>query len=218
MRAAALCALGGSAALIVGTLLHPMHADPGRAAEAFAEYAADRLWIASHLLQLLGVALIVAALLALSLRLEQAGKGAWARLAAGGAIASLALAAALQAVDGIALKAMVDTWARASAAQKEAAFLAALGVRQIEVGLAAVASLLFGATSILYGAALRAAGSSPLWLQGLALAAGVAGAAAGLVVAYSGFSGAAMALSMPAGVLQLAWIAGLGLWMWRTCR
>ena len=218
MRAAALCALGGSALVLVGTALHPMDADPGQAVEAFSEYAADRLWVASHFAQLAGVALIVTALLVLSHRLEQTRAGAWARVAAGGAIASLALAAALQAVDGVALKAMVGAWTAAPAAQKEAAFLAALGVRQIEIGLAAMASLLFGVTSIVYGVALSRAGTYPLWLQGLALAAGIAGAAAGLVMAYSGFSKAAMAISMPANIFGLAWIAGLGLWMWRTCK
>ena len=58
-----------------------------------------------------GVALIVAALIVVSAQLESTGGVAVARIASGGAIASLAVAAALQAVDGIALKLMVDAWA-----------------------------------------------------------------------------------------------------------
>lgn len=62
----AICAIAGSVLFFLGTYLHPMEADPNDAAAAFAEYAADRLWVASHLAQLIGVALIVAALLTLS--------------------------------------------------------------------------------------------------------------------------------------------------------
>ncbi len=116
--------------LFVGTYLHPQGADPNQAVAAFTEYAADRLWVASHLLQLAGVALMVGALLFLAQQLEAGSGRAWARIAAGGAIASLAVAAVLQAVDGIALKAMVDAWAAAPEAQKEGAFRAAFAVRQ----------------------------------------------------------------------------------------
>lgn len=105
----AACAIGGAALLVAGTALHPMEADPNNAVTAFAEYAADQLWVASHLTQLAGVTLMVIALLILAQQIEAASGKVWSRLAAGGAVASLAAAAALQAVDGIALKAMVDT-------------------------------------------------------------------------------------------------------------
>jgi hypothetical protein len=87
--------------LFVGTYLHPLEADPNEAVAAFTEYAADHLWVASHLTQLAGVALMVAALLYLAQQLESMGGTGWARIAAGGAIASLAVATALQAVDGL---------------------------------------------------------------------------------------------------------------------
>src|SRR4030095_2039143 len=103
-RTGAACAISGSLLLFVGTYLHPMGADRNDAVAAFTEYAADRLWVASHLTQLLGVALMVAALLVLTEQLQAKGRTGWLRLAAGGAVASLALAAVLQAVDGIALK------------------------------------------------------------------------------------------------------------------
>jgi hypothetical protein len=113
-----MCAIAGSVLLFVGTYLHPMEADPNEAIAAFAEYATAHLWVASHMTQLLGVALMVAALLFLSQQLESVSGTGWSRVAAGGAIASLAVAAALKAVDGIALKVMVDAWAAAPPAQK----------------------------------------------------------------------------------------------------
>jgi hypothetical protein len=56
-------AIAGAAMLFIGTYLHPQQADPNDAVAAFAEYAADQLWVASHLLQLAGFVLIGAAFL-----------------------------------------------------------------------------------------------------------------------------------------------------------
>jgi hypothetical protein len=263
-RIGAVFAVAGSASLLAGTLLHPLQADPNDPVAAFAEYAADRLWVTSHLLQLAGVALIVAALLVLARRLESAsappphaatdtpsspasprnaaraaqnappeipaltasspprptapsaaGGTAWSRIAAGGAVASLAVAAALQAVDGIALKAMVDTWAAAPLAQKETTFLAAYAVRQVEIGLASMGSLLFGLTATAYGVALLLHPAYPRWLGALAIAAGVPTTAAGIAIAYTGFSGLAMTLNMPASLALLVWMLALAAHMWR---
>jgi hypothetical protein len=201
--------------LFIGTYLHPMEADPNQAIAAFAEYAADRLWVASHLTQLAGVALILAALLLLAQQLRAGSAAAWAVVAAGAATVSLAVAVALQAVDGIALKLMVDAWAAAPATQKEGLFHAAFAVRQIEVGLASMTSLSMGLTAILYGVALLVDRTHPKWLGGLAMIGGVPTMIAGVVIAHTGFSGLAMAINMPANALLLAWMLILGACMWR---
>jgi hypothetical protein len=214
-RLGATCAIAGSVLLFIGTYLHPMEADPNQAIAAFAEYAADRLWVASHLTQLAGVALILAALLLLAQQLRAGSAAAWAVVAAGAATVSLAVAVALQAVDGIALKLMVDAWAAAPATQKEGLFHAAFAVRQIEVGLASMTSLSMGLTAILYGVALLVDRTHPKWLGGLAMIGGVPTMIAGVVIAHTGFSGLAMAINMPANALLLAWMLILGACMWR---
>ena len=214
-RIGATCALAGSVLLFVGTYLHPLTADPNEAVAAFAESAADRLWVASHLTQLAGVAAIVAALLFLARQLESVSGTGWARIAAGGAIASLAVTAALQAVDGIALKVMVDAWAVAPASQKEGAFHAAFAVRQMEIGLASMLSLFFGLTVTAYGVALLIDHTYPKWMGGLAIAGGVPIAVSGVVMAYTGFSGLAMAINVPASSILLVWMLTLGVLMWR---
>ncbi len=214
-RMGAMGAFGGSVLLFIGTYLHPMEADPNEAVAAFTEYAADPLWVASHLTQLAGVALIVAALLFLARQLESASNTGWPHIAAGGAIASLAAATMLQAVDGIALKVMVDAWAAAPVEQKEGIFHAAFAVRQVEVGLASMSSLLFGLTVIVYGGALLADHTYPKWMGTLALVGGVPTVVAGVVMAYTGFSGLAMAINMPASALLLVWLLALGVFMWR---
>jgi hypothetical protein len=169
----AILAIGGTMLLFTGSALHPMDADPADAVAAFTEYAADPMWVASHLVQLAGIALMVAALLLLSQQLEAAGARVWPRLASGTAAAALAVSAALQAVDGIALKVMVDAWAAAPSAQKETAFYAAFAVRQVEIGLASVVSLMFGLTAALYGVALLGDRQYPKWLAALAFAGGL---------------------------------------------
>ena len=214
-RVGATCAVVGSALLFVGTYLHPLEADPNEAVAAFTEYAADHLWVASHLTQLAGVALIVTALLFLAHQLELASGTGWARIAAGGAIASLSVAIALQAVDGIALKVMVDAWAAAPASQKEGAFHAAFAVRQVEIGLASMLSLSLGLTATVYGGALLDDRAYPKWVGGLAVVGGVPTTVAGVVMAYTGFSGLAMAINMPASSVLLVWMLVLGVCMWR---
>jgi hypothetical protein len=214
-RTGATCAFVGSALLFLGTYLHPMEADPNEAVAAFTEYAADHLWIASHLTQLAGVALIVAALLFLARQLESASDTGWPQIAAGGAVASLAAATMLQAVDGIALKVMVNAWAAAPVEQKEGVFHAAFAVRQVEVGLASMSSLLFGLTVTVYGGALLADNTYPKWIGRLALVGSIPTVVAGVVMAYTGFSGLAMAINMPASSILLVWMLALGVFMWR---
>ena len=85
---------------------------------AFSEYAADELWVASHLTQLAGVALMVATLIVLAIELEPESGIGLTRIASSGAIASLTLTAILQAMDGVALKFMVDAWAAAEATER----------------------------------------------------------------------------------------------------
>lgn len=48
----AITAIAGAVLLLIGTILHPMSADPNVPLAAFTEYAADTHWVASHLMQL----------------------------------------------------------------------------------------------------------------------------------------------------------------------
>ena len=76
-------------------------------------------------------------------------------------------------------------------------------------------SLLFGLTVTAYGVALLADNAYPKWVGGLALAGGVPIAAAGVVMAYTGFSRLAMAINMAACSIFLVWMLTLGVLMWR---
>ena len=111
----------------------------------------------------------------------------WAVLGMMGAVACTALAGALQAVDGIALKAMVNSWAAAHEPEKAMLFQPACGVRQIEIGFASITGLLSGLTLTIYGIAFlidrRFPGGPFPMVRGAPLA------VSGVVTAYTGFSG-----------------------------
>jgi uncharacterized protein DUF4386 len=214
-RVGAAAAVSGALTLFVSTLLHPMKADPNDAPAAFAEYAASTSWTASHLGQFAGIALLGVALVALAATLEAGAPSALARIGVVGVAASVAAAAVLQAVDGVALKVMVDRWARASGEDRTRAFEGAFAVRQIEIGAASLLSILFGITIAAFGIALLRSRRFPAWLGGLGLVGALGITAAGVVQAHTGFSALAMMLSMPASCVLLFWAILAGLFLWR---
>ena len=215
LKTGAVCAILGATLLLVATMLHPMSADPGDPVAAFTEYAADRFWVASHLGQFFGVGLIFAGLYGLTRSLQGDAAEWLANLGLLFALAALAMAAALQAIDGIALKVMVDRWAAAALVQKPSAFDAAFAMRQIEIGAASFTAMLFGTAGILFGISLAASALYPTWLGWLAIIGGAGTAIGGVMTAFTGFSSAAMNVAMPFNILMLVWIALIGALMWR---
>ncbi len=215
VRFGAVAAIIGALMLLMATFLHPLDADPNDPAAAFAEYAADSIWVASHLGQFVGVAVLGVAFVALAAAMEPGAPSAWARIGVLGTTASVAAAAALQAVDGVALKVMVDRWAQATGEARAHAFEGAFAVRQIEIGLASLLSVLFGLTTSAFGISLFLSRRFPNWLGWLGLVGGLGTLAAGVVQAYTGFSELAMILSMPANFLLLLWAIAVGAFMWK---
>jgi hypothetical protein len=201
--------------LLVATLLHPLASDPNDPAAAFAEYAQDSFWVWSHLGQFLGVAVLGVAFVALAATLEPGLAAAWGRIGQVGAAVTVAAAAALQAVDGVALKVTVDRWAAASGTRRDLAFEAAFAVRQVEIGLASLFSLVSGLTVLVLGLALVWSIRYPVWLGALGILAGLGLLGAGSAQAQAGFSGTAMTLSMGASVVLLVWLLLAGVFMWR---
>lgn len=203
-------AILGAIGLFGGTLLHPMHADPNVPTAAFAEYASDNVWVFSHFLQFIGMLLMVWVLVWLSKRLSSV----WAVWGATLAMASLGLAGALQAVDGVALKMMVNQWAVAVGPEKQMLFYATLDVRQIEIGLASLVSFGLGLTVILYSLAFSVERIFARWLNWLALVGGGATLVASGMMAVSGFSAEVMNVNMPASLALLVWMLAIGVGLW----
>ena len=215
-RVGGISAICGVFVLLVGTMLHPMDAPPNDAAAAFAEYARDRFWVATHLAQCFGVVLIAAGMIALSWKLRGGRSGAWALLAGSTVMVSVSLAGALQAVDGVALKFAVDRWSVSTEIARAAAFETAYAVRQIEIGLASLMEMFLGLAILLYGISLMLSAMALRWLGIFGCLAGAATMVAGFTKAYTGFSDVAMATSMPSSMAALVWSICVAIYLLRT--
>jgi hypothetical protein len=214
-RIGAVAGFVGVPMVFVATLLHPLGADPNDTQAAFAEYAASSGWVWIHLGQFVGLALVALVLVALVGTMEEGPAAAWARIGLAGATASIAVSAALQAVDGVALKVMVDRWAAASADARGPLYEAAFAVRQIEIGLGTFLSLISGLTLCSYGLALIGSSRYPSWTGWAGLTDGIATTAAGAAQAKVGFAEPAMTLSMIASSGMLVWLVIIAVLMWR---
>jgi hypothetical protein len=214
-RLFAAAVLLGVLTLFAGTALHPMGADPNDPAAAFAEYALDRYWVWSHLVQFVGVVLLALALIAFASELEDVRSAPWAGISVALAIGLIAIAATLQAVDGVAVKRMVDRWAAAAAEQKGFVFEAAFAVRQIEIGLAAFLSLVTGLTVFAFGLALYFNPRPLQWFASGALANSMIFLALGVAQLTTGFSGLSMMLSMAASLPFVTLMVALVVFAWR---
>lgn len=91
----------------------------------------------------------------------------------------------------------------------------AFAVRQIEIGLASLLSMLFGLTISTFGISMLLSRRFPHWLGWLGCVGGLGMVAAGTALAYTGFSALAMTLSMPASSVLLVWAIAVGAFMWR---
>ena len=148
---------------IAGTYLHPSRQDPNNYTAVFTEYVHSSIWTAVHLMQFVGLTLLIAGLLALYFALNLTGGvtrqvGFFGALSAG---VTLAIAGIQYAVDGVALKQAVDAWASAPAAEQAARLTSAEAIRWLEWGVSGYADMLLGLTLMLLGIAI--VGSARLW-------------------------------------------------------
>ncbi len=215
LKLGAVTAIAGPIFLIAGTMLHPLGADPSDPVAAFTEYAANDLWIGSHLSQFLGVAIMFVGLVALNDSLKGERFAYLAMLGVFVGVAALAISAVLQAVDGVALKLMFDDWVSASEGQKQSAFQATLAVRRIEIGLAGFMAFLFGSALALFASAVAFSTIYPTWLGWLGMVGGIGTSAGGLLMMFSGFSPIAMTVAMPFSLILVVWMIVIGVLMWR---
>jgi hypothetical protein len=216
-RLGAVSGVLGVVMLVVGTAVHPVPSDGNDAAGAFAVYATVSRagWLAAHLLPLAGITGMVLAMVLLSRSVATPGTGRLAaRLTEVAGAAAIAVTAVLQAVDGVALKAMVDLWSHA-AADRAGLFAAAQAVRQVEIGLDAVFSLSLALTTLAFAGVLWAARRGGRVLAVVSLATAATAGVAGVLFGLQGFSPAAMNAGMASGLLGMVlnvaaagWAAG----------
>ena len=123
----------------------------------------------------------------------------------------------LQAVDGIALKMAVDSWAAAPAAQEKAiTFRVAEGIRWIEYGTNSIFRILQGTVAVIFGVAIVKSMLLSRWIGGAGVIVGAVTIVAGLEVDYVGFAYTnIVGLRGISMIIYFIWIGILGGFMWR---
>jgi hypothetical protein len=218
LRVGSIAFLVGVIIIIVSTAIHPSSEDPANHLLVFAEYASDDSWIAVHIGQFAGVIMVFAggfvALYCLLVQSESSMASilAWIGLAL--AIMTASAFAALQAVDGIALKMAVDSWVAAPPEEKAITFRVAEGIRFIEYGTNSIFRILQGTVAVIFGVAIVKSKLLSKWICGTGVVIGAVTIYAGLEVAYLGFGGLTSIIGISM-IIYFIWIGILGGLMWK---
>jgi len=204
--------------VVATAIFHPHREAPMDNPAVFMEYAESDTWVAIHFAQWFAALLLIGGFVALyySITTQPEVNAAVARFGLAAALLTGAALTMLQAVDGVALKWAVDTWASAPAEQEVAAFSAAAALRWTEYSLQSYSIILLGLTFILYGLAIALGTVYPRWLGWLAAGSGVAWIVHGVMVPYVGLFDSIPRLV--AIVLMALWAFIIGVLMWRNSR
>jgi hypothetical protein len=202
--------------VVVTAIFHPHREAPMDNPAVFMEYAESDSWVAVHLVQWFAALLLIGGFVALyySISTKREANAAVARFGLAAAVLTGAALTMLQAVDGVALKWAVDTWASAPADQEVAAFSAAAALRWTEYSLQSFSFILLGLTFILYGLAIALGTVYPRWLGWVAAGSGVAWIVHGVMVPYIGLFDSVPRLV--AIVLMALWAFSMAFVMWRN--
>jgi uncharacterized membrane protein len=218
LRIGSILFIAGMVIAIVSTAFHPSTEDPSNHLLVFAEYASNDSWIAIHISQFTGVIMVFAggfvALYHLFVQLESSTASilAWVGLAL--AIMTASAFAVLQAVDGIAQKRAVDSWAAAPPEEKAVTFGVAEGIRYIEYGTNSIFRILQGTVAVIFGVAIVKSKILSKWVGEAGVAIGVVTVYAGLEVAYLGFGGLTTIIGISM-IIYFIWAGILGGLMWK---
>ena len=216
-----MAAVVGIVVEVVMGVLHPSHAQPNNSAAAFEEYSHSQDWTYVHIGQFAGTLLVVIALVAIARTLSgQAGMGgAMAVVGTVTAVLIGAVFAVQMAVDGVALKGTVDTWAHASTAtDRSAAFLVADGVRWIEKALSSFFHLLNGTTLLALGLSVLFGQMARRWLGWVGVIAGIGFLVGGVITSRTGFSPDASRVLTPALASSAVFLIGTAVSLRRAAR
>jgi len=210
----------GVVIVIVSTMLHPSREDPANHPLVFMEYAISHSWIAIHIGQFVGGMMVFGggfgALHAVLLRSESTTTSTLSWIGFAVAIMTASSIAILQAVDGIALKMAVDSWAAAPSEEKDIKLRVAEGIRWIEYGTNSIFRILQGTVAAIFGVAIVKSMLLSRWIGGAGIAVGALCIIGGIEVAYVGFGYTNfVGLRGISMIIYFIWILILGGFMWR---
>src|SRR3954453_24015971 len=171
MRIGAITGVAGIAVQVAMNFLHPSHADTKKSLQVFEEYSHSTNWPGVHIGQFLGTFLIALSLIALArvLSRQRGLPGALARVGPVTAVMLATIFPVQMAVDGVALRSTIETWASATGAEKTSAFQVAEGIRALEKALSAFFHLNNGFTLLALGVSVALGHLYARWLGWVAV-------------------------------------------------
>ena len=209
LRSSGALLLGGFLfSTVVTVLFHPggnedVHED------VFARYAASGAWEWVHFAQFAGVLAALGGLVVLHQVLRPRAPRLSA-FAAGTTVATAAVWAALQAVDGVTLKQAVDAWVAADGPERAVRLGDAEVVRWTEWGLQSYFRVTLGVALLLFGVTILTTRALAAWTGWVAVLAGLVSVAVGVDVAYSGLESGFQEIAVPGfQVVMLALAVGV---------
>jgi hypothetical protein len=208
LRSSGALLLGGFLFTTVVTVLFHPGGNEDVHEDIFARYAASAAWEWVHFAQFVGVLAALSGLIVLHLVLRTRARRLSA-FAAGTTVATGAVWAVLQAVDGVTLKQAVDAWVAADGPERAVRLGDAEVVRWTEWGLQSYFRVTLGLALLLFGATMLTTRAVAAWVGWVAALAGLISVAVGVDVAYSGLESAFQALAVPAFQL-LTLVVGVG--------
>ncbi|WP_448613394.1 hypothetical protein [Modestobacter sp. URMC 112] len=208
LRSSGTLLLGGFLFTTVVTVLFHPGGNEDVHEDVFARYAASAAWEWVHFAQFVGVLAALGGLLVLHLVLRRLAPRLSA-FAAGATVATAAVWAVLQAVDGVTLKQAVDAWVAADGSEETVRLGDAEVVRWTEWGLQSYFRVTLGVALLLFGATMLTTRAVVAWVGWVAALAGLISVAVGVDVAYSGLESPFQGLAVPAFQL-LVLVLGVG--------
>lgn len=214
LRLSAMLLLAGILLSLLAGIAHPGTAPANDHHASFTEYAHSDNWTLVHLGQFAGMAVLIIGLLTLGLAID-AYSGTAGKFGAVSGIVALGLYAVLQALDGVALKQVVDAWVSAPEAEKAGRLASAEAIRWLEWAFRSYQSFILGVTFLLYAIVILRTARVARMLGCLMGISGIAYIAQGWVTGFEGFS-ETNALPILLGILSiLAWSVWLFIAGWR---
>ena len=206
LRSSGVLLLGGFLFTTVVTVLFHPGGNEDVHEDVFARYAASGAWEWVHFAQFVGVLAALGGLIVLHQVLRPRAPRLSA-FAAGTTVATAAVWAALQAVDGVTLKQAVDAWVAADGPERAVRFGDAEVVRWTEWGLQSYFRVTLGVALLLFGATILTTRALAAWAGWVAVLAGLVSVAVGIDVAYSGLESGSQELAVPAFQLLMLVLA-----------
>src|SRR5919199_5560841 len=219
LRIGSIAFIVGVVIVIVSTMLHPSKEDPANHPLVFMEYANSNSWIAVHIGQFVGGIMVFGGgfgvLHSFLMRSESSTTSALSWIGFAVAIMTASAIAVLQAVDGIALKMAVDSWAAAPGEEKSIKFRVAEGIRWVEYGTNSIFRILQGTVATVFGVAIVKSMLLSRWIGGAGVLVGAISIIAGIEVAYVGFGYTNfVGLRGISMIIYFIWVLILGAFIW----